>query len=102
MREQAIFWLGQRRSQENADFLQGAVRQAPRGGDGTTTWRKKVMFSLSQMRGVRQRGAGCSASRVDNAQSEDVRGHALWTAGQAGVAGADLVAMYDRRHRLAR
>jgi hypothetical protein len=32
----------------------------------------------------------------DTANSIDVRGHALWTAGQAGIPGSDLVALYDR------
>jgi HEAT repeat protein len=94
VREQAIFWLGQRRSQENADFLKGMFARIPRGGD-SDEWRKKIMFSLSQMRCCGN-AAWLLGLAVDNAYSSDVRGHALWTAGQAGVAGADLVAMYDR------
>jgi hypothetical protein len=33
---------------------------------------------------------------LDTANSEDLRGHALWTAGQAGVSGTELAAVYDR------
>ena len=33
---------------------------------------------------------------TDASNSEDLRGHALWTAGQAGIPGADLAALYDK------
>ena len=57
--------------------------------------RKKVLFSLSQMRGVGNDRWLLNIA-LDTANSEDLRGHALWTAGQAGIAGSELVTVYDR------
>jgi len=94
VREQAIFWLGQRRSQDNAEFLRSLHTRLPRGRDNDE-WRKKIMFSLSQMRGVGN-DRWLLALALDSTQSEDIRGHALWTAGQAGVAGSELAGLYDR------
>lgn len=94
LREQAIFWLGQRRSQENADFLRGLFQRLGRG-EQTDELKKKVLFSLSQMKGFGNDRWLLSVA-VDTTYSEDVRGHALWTAGQAGVPGSELAALYDR------
>ena len=94
VREQAIFWLGQRRSLENAEFLKGLFGKLGRGGDADD-WRNKIMFSLSQMRCCNN-AAWLLGLAVDNSISAELRGHALWTAGQAGVPGSELVAMYDR------
>jgi HEAT repeat protein len=94
VREQAIFWLGQRRSQENANFLRalfGRIGKAERNDE----IRKKVMFSISQMRGFGNDRWLLNIA-LDTTNSEDVRGHALWTAGQAGIPGNHLVALYDR------
>lgn len=93
-REQAIFWLGQRRSQENADFLRSLSDRLGKG-ERNDDIRKKVLFSLSQMRGFGNDRWLLNIA-LDTANSEDLRGHALWTAGQAGIPGADLVSMYDR------
>ena len=94
VREQAIFWLGQRRSQENADFLRGLFDRIGKN-ERNDDIRKKILFSLSQMRGVGNDRWLLNVA-FDSTNSEDVRGQALWTAGQAGVAGAELVAVYDR------
>ena len=94
VREQSIFWLGQRRSAENADMLKGLFAKLGKGED-TDELKKKVMFSLSQMRGFGNDRWLLSLA-LDTTYSEEIRGHALWTAGQNGVAGADLAAMYDR------
>ena len=94
VREQAIFWLGQRRSAENAEFLRSlfaSIDKTERNDD----LRKKILFSLSQMRGYGN-DRWLLGVATDTSNSEDVRGHALWTAGQAGIAGSELVAMYDR------
>jgi HEAT repeat protein len=94
VREQAIFWLGQRRSQQNADFLRGLfdrIDKAERNDD----LRKKVLFSLSQMRGFGN-DRWLLAIALDTRNSEDLRGHALWTAGQAGIPGSELAGVYDR------
>jgi len=86
--------LGQRRSQENATFLRGLFARlgnAERHDD----IRKNVMLSISQMRGFGNDRWLLSIA-LDTTNSEDVRGHALWTAGQAGIPGSDLVAIDDR------
>ena len=90
VREQAIFWLGQRRSADNAEFLRGLYGRA-RNED----IRNKIMFSLSQMRGVGN-DRWLLGLAMDSTLSSDLRGHALWTAGQAGVAGSELAGIYDR------
>ena len=94
VREQAIFWIGQRPSAENADFLRslfGKLGKSERNDE----LRKKILFSLSQMHGFGN-DRWLLAIALDNANSEELRGHALWTAGQAGVAGSELVSIYDK------
>ena len=90
VREQTIFWLGQRRSQENADFLRSLFAKT-----NDDDLRKKILFSLSQMRGF-ENDRWLLSIALDESNSEDLRGHALWTAGQAGIAGSELVTVYDR------
>jgi HEAT repeat protein len=90
VREQAIFWIGQRRSQENADFLRSLFAKT-RGEEA----RKKILFSLSQMRGF-ENDRWLMSIALDESNSSELRGHALWTAGQAGIAGSELVTVYDR------
>ena len=94
VREQAIFWIGQRRSQENADFLRSLFARLGRE-ERNDDIRKKVMFSLSQMRGFGN-DRWLLALALDDANSAELRGHALFTAGQAGIPGSDLAALYDR------
>ena len=94
VREQAIFWLGQRRSAENADFLKSLFGRLGKS-EQNDEMRKKIMFSLSQMHGFGN-DRWLLALALDKSNSEEVRGHALWTAGQAGIPGADLVSLYDR------
>ena len=90
IREQAIFWIGQRRSQENAEFLRSLFARTD-----DDDLKKKILFSLSQMGGVGNDRWLLSIA-LDESNSEDLRGHALWTAGQAGIAGSELVTVYDR------
>jgi HEAT repeat protein len=94
VREQAIFWLGQRRSAENAQFLRSLFDKLGKGEQNDDI-RKKVLFSLSQMRGVGNDRWLLNIA-LDTTNSEDLRGHALWTAGQAGIAGSELVSLYDK------
>ena len=94
VREQAIFWLGQRRSQENADFLRSLFDKVDKD-ESNNEVRKKILFSLSQMRGYGN-DRWLLAIALDQANSEELRGHALWTAGQAGIPGSELVSVYDR------
>jgi HEAT repeat protein len=94
VREQAIFWLGQRGSSENAEFLRGLFTRMDKSSRNDDI-RKKVLFSLSQMRGYGNDRWLLNIA-IDTSNSEDMRGHALWTAGQNGVAGSELASLYDR------
>ena len=90
VREQAIFWIGQRESQENADFLRSLFAKTD-----SDDLREKILFSLSQMRGFGN-DRWLLAIGLDTQNSADLRGHAIWTAGQAGIPGSELVTVYDR------
>jgi HEAT repeat protein len=94
VREQAIFWLGQRRSSENAEFLRSLFDKLGKS-ERNDDMKKKVLFSLSQMRGFGNDRWLLNIA-LDTAHSEDLRGHALWTAGQAGIPGSELVSLYDK------
>ena len=91
VREQAIFWIGQSRADDNAEFLR-ALYGKLRDKD----LKDKVIFSLAQ-----QRNAENQRWLVDLAMNEreqmDVRKNALFWAGQqGGVSVADLKSLYDR------
>ena len=94
VRGQAVFWLGQHASPANAQFLRGVFAKAGTGESGVEI-KKKVMFSLSQMRG-QGNDRWLMSIAGDASQPIEVRKHALFTAGQAGVAAADLIALYGR------
>jgi len=94
VRDKAIFQLGQRRSPENAQFLR-ALFDRLSGAERADGVRKRILFSLSQMRGMgNDRWLMTVAS--DASQSVEVRKHALWTAGQAGVTASEFVPLYER------
>jgi TolA-binding protein len=91
VRDQAIFWIGQSRDPENAQFLRtlyGKLRDKE--------LKDKVIFSLAQ-----QRNAESQRWLVDLAMNErediETRKNALFWAGQqGGVSTADLNSLYDR------
>ncbi|HJU88562.1 MAG TPA: HEAT repeat domain-containing protein [Gemmatimonadaceae bacterium] len=91
LREKAIFWIGQRSSQENVDFLKGLY-----GRLDDQELKEKVIFSLSQ-----QRGMGNDKWLMDIATKEgedtELRKKALFWAGQMReVSLEQLVGLYDR------
>ena len=90
VREKAIFWIGQRESKENADFLRSLFTRTRE-----EEARKKILFSLSQMSGFGN-DRWLLGIALDESNSSELRGHALWTAGEAGIAGSELVTVYDR------
>jgi HEAT repeat protein len=94
VRDQAIFQLGQRSSNENAQFLRGLFARLGRA-DGSESVRKHVLFSLSQMKGAGN-DRWLLGVAADASQSVEMRKHALWTAGQAGVPASEFIPMYDR------
>ena len=92
LRESAIFQIGQRGSQENADYLKELFTRLPRGEESL---RKSALFSLSQMRGYGN-DRWLLDIAMDERQSTEVRKHALFCAGQNGVSGRELATLYDR------
>jgi len=90
LREKAIFWLGQRRSRENTDFLRNLYSRI-----GNEELKEKILFSLSQ-----QKGAGNDRWLLDIAvnprENIELRKKALFWAGQTGVATSELASLYNR------
>ncbi len=90
VRGQSIFWLGQRRSGENAQFLRDLFPRLT-----SEELKDKVIFSLSQ-----QRGVGNEKWMMDivanNRESVEIRKKALFWAGQSGVALDELIPYYSR------
>lgn len=90
VREQAIFWLGQAHSAENAAFLRGLYARLT-----SDDLKEKVIFSLSQMH-----DADNGRWLLDLAQNErepiEMRKKALFWAGQEGASLPDLAGIYDR------
>lgn len=90
VREQAIFWLGQAHSAENAAFLRGLYARLT-----SDDLKEKVIFSLSQMHDVDN-----GRWLLDLAQNErepiEMRKKALFWAGQTGASLPDLTGIYDR------
>ncbi len=90
VREQAIFWLGQTHSAENAAFLRGLYARL-----NSDDLKEKVIFSLSQMH-----DADNGRWLLDIAQNDrepiEMRKKALFWAGQTGAALPDLASIYDR------
>jgi TolA-binding protein len=90
LREKAIFWLGQRRSTENTEFLRSLYSRLT-----NQDLREKILFSLSQ-----QRGAGneqwLMTIAVNPKEDIELRKKALFWAGQSGVAIPEMSTLYDR------
>jgi HEAT repeat protein len=90
LRGQAIFWLGQRATQETRDFLKTLFAQTK-----NEEMKDKILFSLSQ-----QRGVGNDRFLLDVAsntrETVEVRKKALFWAGQGGVSGSELISLYSR------
>jgi HEAT repeat protein len=97
LREKAVFWLGQHLSPENASYLRGLfdrLANAPEGSSGESI-RQKILFSLSQMRG-QGNDQWLMQVAADPKHSVQTRKQAIFSAGQAGVSTADLIALYPR------
>jgi tetratricopeptide (TPR) repeat protein len=90
LREKAIFWLGQRRSTENTEFLRNLYSRLT-----NEDLKEKILFSLSQ-----QRGAGNEQwlmnIAVNPKEDIELRKKALFWAGQSGVAISEMSKLYDR------
>jgi HEAT repeat protein len=96
LREQAVFWLGQHRSPTNATYLRELFdRLGSRPGSASESVRQKILFSLSQMRGEGN-DRWLMQVAADPKHSVETRKQAIFSAGQAGVGAAELVALYPK------
>ena len=91
IREQAIFWLGQRRSADNAEFLRSLYLRTP-----NEALKEKIIFSLSQQRGMGNEQWLMNIA-VNARESTEMRKKALFWLGQdRGVTIAGLDSLYAR------
>lgn len=90
IREQAIFWIGQHKSAENAAFLQRVFTQAT-----NPDTKAKVIFSLAQMGGT-ENSRWILGVALDGKQDMETRKQALFWAGQSGAPLEDIVGLYGK------
>jgi len=89
LREQAIFWLGQKRSDENANYLKSLYGRVKKDA-----LKDKIIFSLSQQRG---NGEWIMQIALDPKESIEMRKQALFWAGQNGGVSIDAFSsLYDK------
>ena len=94
VRQKAIFQLGQHPSAENAEYLRTLYGRLGKDAHGEEL-RRNLLFSLSQMRGYGN-DKWLLGVASDGSQSEEVRKQALFAAGQAGVTGSEMAALYEK------
>ncbi|HET9985298.1 MAG TPA: HEAT repeat domain-containing protein [Longimicrobiales bacterium] len=90
LRAKAVFWIGQSRSPQNAQFLRDLFART-RDAD----LKERILFSLSQM-GREMNGKWLMDVAMGSDQPVEIRKKALFWAAQGGAPAADLVALYDR------
>jgi HEAT repeat protein len=91
VREQAIFWLGNRRDAESTDFLKGLY-----GRLTDRDLKEKVLFAVSNQRATGS-GAWLLAIATNERESVELRKQALFWAGNNKAASlTDITALYDR------
>jgi len=91
VREQVIFWLGQRRSPENSEFLRSLY-----GSLETAVLREKAIFALAQNKQP-ENAKFLTDIALNTREPLEVRKQALFWAGQQGIVNAaDLGALYKR------
>ena len=90
LRGQAIFWLGQRPSEENTQFLRSLFSQVT-----SEELKDKIIFSLSQRRGVGNE-KWMMEIVTNNRETVEIRKKALFWAGQSGVAIPEIAQLYSR------
>lgn len=89
-RKQAIFWLGQQRSADNAAFLRDLYAKL-----GDQELKERVIFSLSQTRNE-ENARWLMDLALNEREPMEMRKKALFWAGQMGASLPDLVTLYDR------
>jgi HEAT repeat protein len=90
LRGQAIFWLGQRASQENNEFLRSLYSRLP-----SQELKDKVLFSLSQRKGMGNE-AWLMNIAINDREPVELRKKALFWAGQSGVGVDAIIPLYSK------
>ena len=90
LRGQAIFWLGQRPSQENNDFLRNLYSRL-----NSDELKDKVLFSLSQRRNMGNE-KWLMQIAANGKEDIDLRKKALFWAGQSGVGVEEIIPFYTQ------
>ena len=91
LREQAIFWLGQKHSEDNASYLKALYPRVK-----SDALKEKIIFSLSQQRDFNN-GEWIMNIALDPKESVEMRKQALFWAGQNGGASTDAFAnLYNK------
>jgi HEAT repeat protein len=90
LRGQAIFWLGQRNNTENNDFLRTLYSRL-----NNDELKEKVLFSLSQRKGVGNESWLMNIA-VNDKENIELRKKALFWAGQSGVGIDAIIPLYSR------
>ncbi|MBX6362305.1 MAG: HEAT repeat domain-containing protein [Gemmatimonadetes bacterium] len=90
LRAKAVFWIGQSRSPQNAQFLRDLFTRTR-----DAELKERILFSLSQM-GREMNGRWLMDVAMGSDQPIEIRKKALFWAAQGGAPAADLVALYDR------
>ncbi len=89
LRDKAIFWLGQRRGNENATFLKDLY-----GKERDAKLKDKIIFALSQQRGNE---SWLMELATNESETVEMRKKALFWAGQNRATSlAELAGLYDR------
>lgn len=90
LRADAIFWLGQRASQENNDFLRNLYSRL-----NSEELKDKVLFSLSQRRNMGNE-KWLMQIAVNGREDIELRKKALFWAGQSGVGIDEIIPLYSQ------
>jgi len=97
LREKAVFWLGQHRSGENAQYLRSLFARLANAaeGSGDEDIRQKILFSLSQMQGEGN-DKWLMEIAADSKFSVPIRKQAIFSASQTNVSTAEMSALYAK------
>ncbi|HEV8264472.1 MAG TPA: HEAT repeat domain-containing protein [Gemmatimonadales bacterium] len=90
LREQAIFWIGQQRRAENAQFLKDLYK-----GVEDDELKDKIIFALSQMGGPENHRWMMDIALDQNENIERRKNALFWASQGKGADIADLVRLYD-------
>ena len=90
LRGNAIFWLGQRASTENNEFLRGLYTRLT-----SEELKEKVLFSLSQRKGMGNEQWLMNIA-INEREDIELRKKALFWAGQSGVGLDAIIPLYSR------